>query len=370
MVAMGRKSAVRPLSIENIIIVCEGTETEHDYFEELAKSYNEKCRVVPNPSDVISKELKNNRLNNPTQERVLKNNGRQVLPYYYADLEEKEVDNYGYYCAEPLRWVRAAQLYQQRDGYYEAWAVYDLDKQRDASHPKAYDEAKKSQNLHIAFSAYSIEEWFLLHFERNSRSYQRSECEDNTGRKVICGHNDCTSPLNCNGTTCIGGRLRFAQYIPAYKKNAGREYAQITKDRFHQACVNAAWVRSLNDAEPYNCNPYSDVDKLVMRLLGKRYEITWPKKNVTFSLLGDQFRLQDSAGVITLVYEGDAPLKIIAHDNIYWCDNQYLQNCSACTGANLNFTVKERERMLVNKPSGSAILCIIDQESEVYFEFN
>lgn len=44
-------------------------------------------------------------------------------------------------------------------------------------HQEARKDAENIDNLHIAFSAYSIEEWFLLHFERNAKAFDCSECK-------------------------------------------------------------------------------------------------------------------------------------------------------------------------------------------------
>ena len=72
-------------------------------------------------------------------------------------------------------------LFMEREKYVEGWAVYDLDNKSGRTsqhHKEAREDPKKVDNLHIAFSSYSIEEWFLLHFERNPKAFENSECKD------------------------------------------------------------------------------------------------------------------------------------------------------------------------------------------------
>lgn len=367
---MGTRSiGIRPLSSQSLVIVCEGTETEQSYFEELAKRTNGiNVRVVPTPSEKVDNAAKQNRLHVTRQLKKRSDNAQPLGPEYYVGLPEEDDETYEKYKAEPLRWVRAAQLFQKRKKFYEAWAVYDLDKGRDDAHPKAFDML--TDTLHVALSAYSIEEWFLLHFERNPQAFSKSECKDVNDKVVNCGHKKCLSQLNCEGTTCLGGRLRQMGYIPEYKKKLGIDYAQFTICLFHKACVNAAWTRSLSQNPPYECNPYSDVDKLVMRLFDASYNIEWPKIGIIFDIAGESYKIEVRGNGIYLVYEGQTPLIVIAKDDIYWCDDNYNLKVSACNGANVNFNHQKKEVLLLNKPSDTAILCIKKGNIERYFEIS
>jgi len=365
---MSRVVGNRLLSQNSIVIVCEGTETEQAYFAELAKYFPYTCKVVPDSSEIVDKEAKRKR---QTEIRKLLASGDETQamgPEYYVGLTEISKGIYADYKAEPIRWVRAAHLFQEKMHFHEAWAVYDLDKGRDRAHPIAY--SMQTNSMHIAFSAYSIEEWFLLHFERNPHAFYESECKDANDKPVNCGISGCTSPLNCKGRKCIGGYLRQKGYIPKYDKNLGKDYAKITVQLFHKACVNAAWSRSLLPNPPYECNPYSDVDKLVMRLLRTPYTIEWKAIGETFELAGEKYHLDNREDGLFLVYEGTSPIVIISNDRVFWCNDEYTIKQSACNGANINFSSKKKEAILHNKPDLKAILCIKNGGNEVYVEID
>lgn len=363
---MARSIGGKSLRDDSLVIVCEGTETEYPYFLELCKEHPN-YRVVPTASEKVTATAKAKR---SAVKRKLKKGDSSVFSgkEYYVGLSEVDDETYKRYKAEPTRWVRAAQLFQQRDGYYDAWAVYDLDKCRETAHAVAY----KMQNdrLHIAFSAYCFEEWILLHFERNTNAFTESECKKDEN-KVKCGDVECHSQFNCNGNICLGGRLRAQNFIPKYDKKNGKEYAQITLDRFHIACVNAAWSRSLSPDPFYMCNPYSNVDKLVMRLLDKQYDIQWLKPGDVFNVKNNSYKLEYTNNYVKLIRIGGTSVSIIGHDNIFWCDNLYEPLSYACEQAKIFFDDDTAEVQLSNKPNNNAILCIKEFGTvtlEYYFE--
>lgn len=362
---MARTIGGRSFINDSLVIVCEGTGTEYPYFKELCKQYPN-YRVVPKPSEVLSKENKSNRI---SEELPLKDG--VVSPYagreYYVGIAEENETKYEMFKSEPTRWVRVAQLLQDRDKYYEAWAVYDLDKGRDVAHPIAY--GMRSDTLHIAFSAYSFEEWLLLHFERNPNAFWESECVDANERKVNCGLKGLTSDLNCHGEICLGGRLRECDYIPEYAKGDGAKLVELTMKRRHVAYVNAAWSRTLSTEEVYKRNPYSDVDKLVMRLLRDDYAIKWLKIRDEFENEGCVYQLDIVNGALIIRYLRGNVIGVIAASHIYWCDSEYKMLLSACSGANFNFYSGKCEAELCNKPEGAAILCITDRVGQTKREY-
>lgn len=364
---MSRKTGHRKLSEDSIVIVCEGTETENTYFEELC-SYSSISikRVVPELSEVVDKNAKRNR-QAAVRQLGESNSPGFSGPEYYVGLAEIDNATYEQFKSEPVRWVRAAQLYQERKGYYEAWAVFDMDKGREKAHIHAFSMCTKT--LHIAFSAYSIEEWFLLHFERNPKAFSFSECKDTNKKVIDCGAQTCSSVQNCSGSLCIGGRLRKQGYISDYAKQNGKDYAGLTKKRFHVACVNASWSRSLSNEPVFKRNPYSDVDKLVMRLLGINYDIEWLKIGDEFDIAGDAYRIENVNGIVKLIYRG-SNTTVISANQIYWCDDEYNMIASACDGLNFCFNIDKAEAVLANKLKGSAVLCIKDIKvnRELYFD--
>lgn len=365
---MSRNSGGRQLLNDSVVIVCEGTETEYPYFKELCKE-NINIRVVPEVSEVISKKAKSKRTQK-SRHLYLPANIQFLGPEYYAGLPEVDAVTYRRYKSEPLRWVRAAQLFQERNKYYEAWAVFDLDKGRQRTFQRAFSMV--TSTLQIAFSAYSIEEWFLMHFERNPYPFNYSECKDANKKVINCGNIKCRSTQNCHGTRCLGGYLREKRYIPEYAKNNGKEYAQLTKDRFHVACVNAAWSRYLNRNPPYMCNPYSNVDKLVMRILGCKDDIEWVKMDEVFSIDNNNYRICKRQANIKLLFEGPSALAVIPADHIYWCNDNYENIAPACSGINFNFNTNKDEAIISPVPINtySKILCITSNGKEVYIDLS
>lgn len=367
---MARLKGGKALNNDSIVIVCEGRETEYPYFLELCKSHPN-YRVVPALSDVVDSAAKARR---NAEIRRLQDGDASVFSgrEYYVGLPEVDEVTYEQFKSEPTRWVRAAQLFQERYGYYDAWAVYDFDKRRENAHPVAY--SMQTDTLHIAFSAYSFEEWLLLHFERNPKEYLESECKDANDCKVNCGDENCDSDLNCHGEICLGGRLREEHFIPKYEKNKGKDYAQITLKQFHIAYVNAAWSRSLS-AEPfYKCNPYSNVDKLVMRLLNEEYDIQWLKVGDFFEINNASYMLERCDEGIKLIRVIGESISVIGKDSVYWCDDIYEPVITACDKANFNFSDSKKGVLLFHKPDGNAILCIKNRAGvttrEYYFEIN
>lgn len=364
------------LDKQKIAIICEGTETERPYFEELV-------RLSPTLStdDVLIYPIKSEK-----KTGSLKEKGE-----YYPGVYDEAYSCYSY---EPMRWVRAAELIIAKEKCTEGWAVYDADNNQGGrttdSHKKTVDHSNSIPNLHIAFSSYSIEEWFLLHYERNRKDFHNSECsfENSRGKqeKVNCGSKNCINPNDCKGEKCLGGYLRHNHFLEIekdgitkeFQKGLGCEYAGITKEMLHQACVNAAWSRSLEPTkESYERNPYSDVDQLIMKLLNDSWEIKWEihwwKVGSLFSLGGEVFRVVCNEENTYIHYEGSNPVELISKNDIYWCDGSQNSNYSAisyaCDSNNVNFS-KSKDVKLLNKPNCHSILCVKRNNQEYYFEIH
>ena len=270
---MGRKTK------NNIVIVCEGTETEYDYFTGLknylgdsGKYYTIKIVPTKDPEGIQggNRQRKNRKLNGD----------RDTLRYYEQVEESREL--YNKYHKQPTRYVREAQLFLKDNIYTEAWAVFDNDDFPDLEN--AFKLASTDDKLNIAYSSISFEEWLLHHFERNAKVFDRSEC------KVDDKSIDCNKDKGCRGEHCIAGRLRTQGYLPYYKKNNKddkkkdrEDFFTQTRSHLEQARINAAWLRHLQDAPIYERNPYTDVDRLVSRLLGLDKEYVWVR-------LGEEFK--------------------------------------------------------------------------------
>lgn len=161
----------------NIVILCEGSDTEVKYFCDL-KSYVEELhpdsfsdiKILP-VADEIIREKKGSR-----RKKTL----RQPIPSLHSDKHywckwEHTDEEYELYKAQPTRYVRETQLYMEEDGYVEGWAVFDKDTFTD--HQTAFKLAEEIEGLHIAFSSHCFEEWLLLHFERNPHLFSASVCK-------------------------------------------------------------------------------------------------------------------------------------------------------------------------------------------------
>lgn len=296
---------------KNIVIVCEGSETEAPYFEAL-KSYVEhlcpsrfdKILVVP----IVEEKIKAENRRTDRKKRTLKPAERT---YWYHQEETDEL--YREYRAQPIKYVREAQLFMEKDGYVEAWAVFDHDNIDSNFRAKAFDLASSVDNLNIAFSSIAFEEWILAHFERNTKSFTKAQCKDEKGKGVNCGTD---SSIGCGGDICLSGHIRKQGYLPSYQKNDSTLFETIYS-RFETARINASWLRTLDDAPIYERNPYTDVDKLVSRLLGLEKEYEWVKIGECFTYNGTKIKVEKEADGIKITSEGTG---IITKENLLGTD--------------------------------------------------
>jgi len=108
---MSRK--IRQTKDNNIVIVCEGSETEAPYFEDLKReietSYPDrftKILIVPVNEEKVKQSKKR-----PSSKRILTSEYS-----YWVQIEENQ-DLYEEYKAQPLRYVRETQLFMEKEGY-------------------------------------------------------------------------------------------------------------------------------------------------------------------------------------------------------------------------------------------------------------
>lgn len=263
----------KQINKNSIAIVCEGTDTEPNYFNEIKKELEKsgsplRLTIVPGDEEEIPIEKKRGR-----NSRVLKG-GKPLYQYHQLCEEGDNAERlYNEYHSQPLRYVREAQLYIERGLANEAWAVYDMDVHNEEDDEKAW----KMQNgtLHIALSSYSIEEWFLLHFERNGKAFHHSDCKNREDKYICCGtgHNE----GDCHGEECIAGVLREKDYIKDFAKSQKDLFSLYTlpqldtrKFVYPPCFINAVWSRSLqSDSPEYQRNPFCTVDYLVARLFDR-----------------------------------------------------------------------------------------------------
>jgi len=392
--------AKKSFKTNNLVIICEGTETEWPYFEFLANKVRgrfDDIKVIPSPKEKLAAdELRTNR-NRVLRRLASENNGKVKRFPLYMTLKENEQDvdaNYAKYKQAPAKYVREAYLWIKEHGYSEAWAVYDLDDTDDPDH-SVHERAKclmdDTLSLHIAFSAYSFEEWLLLYFERCNTEFRNSAHKKPEGKKIInnpeydCNGRQCQHRKKCEAE-CIGDYLDRKGYADVikkkyavdylekkdnvYSKNDGRIYAQaIYEDGTlrRRAYINAAWSRSLKNKVFYECNPYSNVDKLIMRLMDENREIRWIKTSEIFALGGHSFTIEQEDGSLYLSHQGYETC-LLGRDQIFWCDNDYNKKAEAINGVNINYTADENDAKSLVLSDNCNILCIKDGNQELYFE--
>jgi hypothetical protein len=269
-----------------ILIVCEGSSTEPNYFqgikEHIAKENiwidNVEITISPKPP-LDDKDLEEQ----PTSKHKSKRKKRQLRVVENEPtpiIEEK-------YKAAPVRYVREAQQGLKDGTFDEVWAVFDKD-----GHPKpkeAYELSEQEveeKKVNIAFTSIAFEHWVLLHFGKNNTAFLKSECKEGTGKSkkaIGCGTG---ISGDCFGAKCVIGYIKTCQYLD-YGKSMNL-FPQL-RDNTQLALENAAWLRyqQLNNTLPiWEQNPYTDIDFLVKRLLQIDENITWTSYNEPLELDG------------------------------------------------------------------------------------
>lgn len=381
--------AKKKFNTNNLVIICEGTETEYPYFEFLVNQVQNRfddIKVIPSPEDKLAAKEERANQNRRMKKLASENNEKAKKTPLYVTLSETEHDidtNYDLYKQAPAKYVREAYLWLKK-GYSKAWAVYDLDDTDDLDHSVhqcAKELIESSPDLHKAFSAYSFEEWILLNFERCNTEFRNSAYKKVKGKKqnndpeYDCNGRQCQHKKNC-GAECIGDYLDRKGYAnaicknKAYSKNDGKIYAQAIygdKELRYRAYVNAAWSRSLNNKEFYECNPYSDVDQLIMHLLDDVKDICWIKTNEEFTLGVNKFTIKQNNGVLYISHQGTESC-VLNNEQLYWCDDDYIFKSRAISGVNISFTVDNNEDKELVLSDSYTILCIKNGNQEFYFD--
>jgi len=287
-------------TIYTILIVCEGTKSEPNYFKGIAEYIDnndiwiDDVEITISPKPPLDDEDLTPQATPKHKTKRKKRQLRGVEKEPIPKIEDK-------YKAAPVRYVREAQQGLEDGTFDEVWAVFDKD-----GHPKpeeAYllsEQKIEEKTVNIAFSSISFEHWILLHFEKNNTAFLKSECKEGTGRNkkpIGCG----SGVVNdCYGAKCVIGYIKTCQYLD-YEKRMNL-YASI-KDKTLFALENAAWLQheqSNNSLPIWEQNPYTNIDILVKRLLQIDKKITWMSYNqllevenliITFSKLSNILKL-------------------------------------------------------------------------------
>ena len=279
---------------KNILIICEGSTTEPNYFDNLRDlslkqlpEYQIKIRPLPESAKIEVAQA-----SSATQRQGRKS--RQM-----NDVVVKEQPIPEEYAAQPLRYVWEAQQGLVDETYDEVWAVFDLDEH--PKHAEAFALSKetiKGKSVQIAFSSISFETWILLHFEYNVTAFEKSQCR--TQRELHhCGQD--IHEHDCHGERCVTGYLKIKDFVEKQK--------DIKKIRFHElqdkiaiALKNAVSLRATFPANQpiYEINPITTVDRLVFKLLHSKFDFQWRDID-SVTIHGRKATVTKHGGVLTIV---------------------------------------------------------------------
>jgi hypothetical protein len=233
---------------------------------------------------------------------------------YSVKVEVREIIDGSY--TDPVNIVREAK--KSKKDYDEVWVVFDKDRERDDQNAKAIELAKKSK-VNVAFSSISFEHWLILHFEKNSYRFQRSDCESRSTRAnpIVC---------SCSGLICASTYLKSSNSYPAFKKGYSLLYDDLQVKNI-DAIENAAWLRNqLNiTGSIHLLNPYSDVDILLCELLNldrveyvslgtafkfNSVQFTFERSNRVNNIISVQTVI-NNLGVTSFVINDNLPINIV-----------------------------------------------------------
>lgn len=118
--------AKKSFNNNNLVIICEGTETEYPYFEFLVNKVQNRfddIKVIPSPEDKLAAiEVRANQ-NRRMKKLASENNEKAKKTPLYVTLSETEHDidaNYDLYKQAPAKYVREAYLWIKNKKYSEA----------------------------------------------------------------------------------------------------------------------------------------------------------------------------------------------------------------------------------------------------------
>ena len=190
---------------KRILILCEGGETEPNYFNGLKLDKAQSSRLAALRIEVFDSK---------------KTTGRELVD------EAKYLKN----VAET-----------ERNSYDDIWVV--IDKDGYTKHPETFDKAKANK-INIAFSSISFEFWFLLHYQYTTRFFSNAT---ELIRFLKTNYMACYDKADNNYS-----KLKDRTSIAIQRANRVKQYFQNDLNRGKRI---------------YELNPYTNVDILVDKLL-------------------------------------------------------------------------------------------------------
>ncbi len=285
-----------------IRIICEGEKTEPLFFTSLCDRIMEgtyylgddyDIQTIPQPTIPEEEPAFTGRGIYKGKKR--KSKGKEVKPQIVIS------------GVPPLKWVAFARK-KLNEGVNEAWTVFDKDE-----HPatkEAFEEAKKEIDdkiVNIAFSSRSFEYYLLLHFEYLYYDFEATECGERiNGKKVPyhCMAEDATEKA-CHGERCINGYARLMKYWKETKTSEST--FPLVENRLRIGIINANRLRAesnaANSCPIYERNPYTDVDKLVGRLINTK--VIAPRTECWFTDSGEHLRIRVCKNIILICNKSD-----------------------------------------------------------------
>ncbi len=284
---------------KTIFIVCEGSGTEPNYFDSIRdliieRGLNIKITISPLPKNE-EEQVFQLRLN--AKKRVLK----KIAKEKEAALKNYEIAEE--FRAQPIRYVREAQIGLEDGTFDEVWAVFD--KNGHPKHKEAFDLAANKVNgktVNIAFSSIAFEYWLILHFQQLWYPFLKSQCRE--GVEILhCGTK--MHANDCNGNSCVCGYLIAQKLLPNYSKGMHNLF-RVLEPHIYTAMDNASWLRNnvpiADKGKPvYELNPYISIDHLIFSLLQLPRDLTWFNKNDEVNTDDISFRTELNGNILRIL---------------------------------------------------------------------
>lgn len=252
----------------NILIVCEGVNTERLFFQSIKDRISRKVYDI---GDVFIK-IRPEEIDNGKEYESKHKPTRKKRSIRESKSTFEEIPG-----VPPEKWVLAAKEELRTGTFEEVWAVFDHD-----HHPnrkEAFEQAEERINgqcVQIAFTSICFEYYLLLHFEKIYKSFAKSECREPHNSQYTnpqpynCGKHIHTE--DCYGQNCVIGYMREHSYLPAdYSTKGNSSVFELISEKLLIGYIHAAWLRRMSEESEstlpvYDRNPYTNLDALVSRL--------------------------------------------------------------------------------------------------------
>ncbi len=339
-----------------LVILCEGEKTEPYYLNQLKKYVGDR---TPFDKIEIYPEIEKQAVKHTGKEirpvKKLKGGKNNIRPYYIVKTEET-IDDYNKFKSFPLRLVREAFLFKQEDGFTDAWVVFDKDGHPNAQESFSYANEK---DIHIAFSARSLEEWFLCHFERNTRAFSQTICPQ--CESFLHGIGD--AETHCNGSNCLIGWL-LGRFMHNYKKNSEDIFVKYSVHNMRTAFINASWTRSRSSEKKiWEQNPYTDFDRLIDAVLDGQ---TKDKLNINQNF--KWLALNTELDLLTLKQKSDKYSLETSSKNNFSVDVMYWSSDLKKMVDKKTFTITKQTPLEIDFPATSSIVEIKYKDTSYFYE--